>query len=47
MKSYFSEKSIRVQGKAWQVRILLNQWQRQADKSAKVTDLIQSRINKS
>ncbi|NWL87375.1 MULTISPECIES: Z-ring formation inhibitor MciZ [unclassified Paenibacillus] len=46
MKSYFSKKSVRVQGKAWQVRIMLNQWQKEAGKSAKVRDFIRTRANK-
>ncbi|GAA0402606.1 Z-ring formation inhibitor MciZ [Paenibacillus motobuensis] len=46
MKSYFSEKSVCVQGKAWQVRIMLNQWQKEVGKSAKVKDLIRTRTSK-
>jgi len=46
MKSYFSEKSIHFQGKAWQVRLMLNQLQREVGKSAKVKDLIRTRTSK-
>lgn len=44
MKSYFSPKCIRAQGKAWQIRILLNQWLHEAGASAKLTDLIHVRM---
>jgi len=40
MKSYISDNSLRAQGKAWQIRILLNQWQQQAGPASKVKDLI-------
>ncbi|GIP58103.1 Z-ring formation inhibitor MciZ [Paenibacillus sp. FSL W8-0186] len=43
MKSYISDNSLRAQGKAWQIRILLNQWQKQSGPACKVMDLIASR----
>ncbi|WMT42637.1 Z-ring formation inhibitor MciZ [Paenibacillus sp. D2_2] len=46
MKSYFSEKSFHLQGKAWQVRIMLNQLQKEVGKSTKVIDLIRTRTSK-
>ncbi|WP_110932398.1 Z-ring formation inhibitor MciZ [Paenibacillus bouchesdurhonensis] len=45
MKSYFSDNSLRAQGKAWQIRIMLNQWQRQSSPTGKVKDFIASRQN--
>lgn len=43
MKSYVRMNSIHFQGKAWQIRILLSQWQKQVGPNAKVIDVIQSR----
>nr|WP_178022757.1 Z-ring formation inhibitor MciZ [uncultured Paenibacillus sp.] len=42
MKSYFTADRVRAQGKAWQIRILLSQWMREAGHDAKISDLIQS-----
>nr|WP_019639032.1 Z-ring formation inhibitor MciZ [Paenibacillus fonticola] len=43
MKSYFTPQSLHVQGKAWEVRILLSQWKKQSGPNVKVKDLIASR----
>ncbi|MFD3258748.1 Z-ring formation inhibitor MciZ [Paenibacillus lentus] len=45
MKSYFSDNSLRAQGKAWQIRILLHQWQKQSGPTGMVKDLIEARLN--
>ncbi|MCH1639465.1 Z-ring formation inhibitor MciZ [Paenibacillus timonensis] len=42
MKSYFTANRLRAQGKAWQIRILLSQWMKEAGPEAKLSDLIQS-----
>ncbi|MNU10583.1 hypothetical protein D3C72_2578180 [compost metagenome] len=44
MKSYVRMNSIHFQGKAWQIKILLSQWQKQVDPAAKLRDVIQSRV---
>ncbi|GIP08296.1 MAG: Z-ring formation inhibitor MciZ [Paenibacillus macerans] len=44
MKSCFSPTAVRAQGKAWQIRILLNQWLKEAGPSAKLTELIDTRL---
>lgn len=46
MKSYFSDNRLRAQGKAWQVRILLSQWKKEAGRDATVKDFIQSQRHK-
>ncbi|MDQ0088189.1 hypothetical protein J2T12_001595 [Paenibacillus anaericanus] len=46
MKSYFSNDRLRAQGKAWQIRILLSQWQKEAGPSVKVKELLASRLTK-
>lgn len=46
MKSYFSNNCLRAQGKAWQIRILLSQWQKEAGANVKVKELLESRLNK-
>ncbi|WP_334071657.1 Z-ring formation inhibitor MciZ [Paenibacillus sp. A14] len=40
MKSYFSVNMMCFQGKAWQIRILLSQWKKEAGASATVADLL-------
>ncbi|AZK47088.1 Z-ring formation inhibitor MciZ [Paenibacillus lentus] len=45
MKSYFSDNSLRAQGKAWQIRIMLNQWQQQSEPTRKLKDFIACRLN--
>lgn len=44
MKSCFSPTAVRAQGKAWQIRVLLAQWLKEAGPEAKLTDLIDSRL---
>ncbi|MEF2964428.1 Z-ring formation inhibitor MciZ [Paenibacillus sp. M1] len=46
MKSYFSHDRLRAQGKAWQVRILLSQWKKEAGAETKLKDFIQSHRGK-
>lgn len=46
MKSYFSNDRLRAQGKAWQIRILLSQWQKEAGATVKVKELLESRLTK-
>ncbi|GGH24979.1 Z-ring formation inhibitor MciZ [Paenibacillus segetis] len=46
MKSYFSNDRLRAQGKAWQIRILLSQWQKEAGATVKVKELLESRRTK-
>lgn len=43
MKSYFSGQHMLIQGKAWQIRILLAQWAKEAGKSATVKDFVKHR----
>lgn len=41
MKSHFSSNRMTARGKAWQVRILLSQWKKEAGGFTKVKDFIQ------
>ncbi len=41
MKSHFSSNRITARGKAWQIRILLSQWTKEAGGGTKVKDFIQ------
>ncbi|MGG6309685.1 Z-ring formation inhibitor MciZ [Paenibacillus macerans] len=43
MKSYFAPSCVRAQGKAWQIRILLSQWIKEAGSHAKIAEFIESR----
>lgn len=40
MKSYFTVNRMCFQGKAWQIRILLSQWKKEAGASTTVADLL-------
>lgn len=44
MKSYFTPGRVRAQGKAWQIRIMLSQWEKEAGSAAKMADYIHSRL---
>ncbi|MBA9088559.1 hypothetical protein FHR92_005076 [Fontibacillus solani] len=46
MKSYIRMNSIHFQGKAWQIKMLLSQWQKEAGPTAKIIDVIHSRYKK-
>lgn len=41
MKTYISSRSLQAQGKAWQVKLILSQWQKEAGPTARVIDLIE------
>ena len=47
MKSYQGEHSIHMVGRAWQIRIMLKQWQNQWGPEATIVDIITTkRLNK-
>lgn len=41
MKTHISSNSLQAQGKPWQIKFILSQWQKEAGPSAKVIDLIE------
>ncbi|MNI61743.1 hypothetical protein D3C76_105430 [compost metagenome] len=42
MKSYISTRSLQIQGKPWQIKMILSQWQKDIGPAGKVVDVIQS-----
>lgn len=43
MKSYVTQDRFHLCGKAWQIRIMLHQWQQNFTGNIKIVDLIQER----
>lgn len=47
MKSYIAQDRIHAQGKAWQIRILLSQWMKEAGGSVPLSEFIHTRTRPS
>lgn len=44
MKSYFGESQLKLQGKAWQIRILLKRWQRNYDRDVLLQEVLAAKV---
>ncbi|WP_018751482.1 Z-ring formation inhibitor MciZ [Paenibacillus sanguinis] len=47
MKSYIAQDRIHAQGKAWQIRILLSQWMKEAGGAVPLSEFIHTRTRQS